>query len=83
MEHNRVLRLEHGINFRELGGYENTAGQTIKWQKLLDEVGKSVLERLLDNNSEVERFQVKESFKYGFRLGMQLAAAGLDSKDQL
>ena len=52
-------------------------------QKLLDEVGKSVLERLLDNNSEVERFQVKESFKYGFRLGMQLAAAGLDSKDQL
>ena len=48
-------------------------------QKRLDEVGKSVLERLLDNNSEVERFQLKESFKYGFRLGMQLAAAGLDS----
>ena len=52
-------------------------------QKRLDEVGKSVLERLLDNNSEVERFQVKESFKYGFRLGMQLAAAGLDNKNQL
>ena len=49
----------------------------------MDEVGKSVLERLLDNNSEVERFQVKESFKYGVRLGMQLAAAGLDSKNQL
>ena len=52
-------------------------------QKLLDEVGKSVLERLLDNQSEVDRFQVKESFKYGFRLGMQLAAAGLDDKDLL
>nr|DAH38399.1 MAG TPA: DNA-directed RNA polymerase II subunit [Caudoviricetes sp.] len=47
-------------------------------QKSLDEVGKKVLERFLDNNSEVEQFQVKESFKYGFRLGMQLAAAGLE-----
>ncbi|MCG0574334.1 protein-tyrosine phosphatase [Lactiplantibacillus plantarum] len=43
MEHNRVLRLEHGINFRELGGYENTAGQTIKWQKLLRCGGMSLL----------------------------------------
>lgn len=43
MEHNRVLRLEHGINFRELGGYENTAGKTIKWQKLLRCGGMSLL----------------------------------------
>lgn len=35
MEHNRVLRLQHGINFRELGGYKTTDGQTIRWQKLL------------------------------------------------
>ena len=52
-------------------------------QKRLDEVGKTVLERFLDNQTELERFQVKESFKYGFRLGMQLAAAGLDDKDLL
>jgi len=45
MEHNRVLRLEHGINFRELGGYETTGGQTIKWQKLLRCGGMSLLSR--------------------------------------
>lgn len=43
MEHNRVLRLEHGINFRELGGYENAAGKTLKWQKLLRCGGMSLL----------------------------------------
>lgn len=47
-------------------------------EKLLDGNGRKVLERLLDNGSEVERFLVKESFKDGFRLGMQLAAAGLE-----
>ena len=52
-------------------------------QKSLDEIGKNVLERFLDNNSEVEQFQIKESFKYGFKIGMQLAAAGLDIKNQL
>ena len=61
-------------------------GRIVPWERQVEkppEIGKSVLERLLDNHSEVERFQVKESFKYGFRLGMQLAAAGLDSKNQL
>ena len=68
----------------EIEKYSDQICEDIEYlQKLLDEVGKSVLERLLDNNSEVERFQVKESFKYGFRLGMQLAAIGLDSKNQL
>ncbi|AVK63882.1 protein-tyrosine-phosphatase [Lactobacillus sp. CBA3606] len=43
MEHNRVLRLDHGINFRELGGYQTTGGQTIKWQKLLRCGGMSLL----------------------------------------
>lgn len=52
-------------------------------QKLLDEDGKNILEGLLDNGSEVERFQIKESFKDGFRLGMQLTAAGLHNQKQL
>lgn len=47
-------------------------------QKLLNENGRKVLERLLDNGSEVESFLVKESFKVGFRLGMQLTVAGLE-----
>ena len=68
----------------EIEKYSDLVCEDIEYlQKRLDEVGKSVLERLLDNQSEVERFQVKESFKYGFRLGMQLAAAGLDDKDLL
>ena len=68
----------------EIEQYSDQVCNDIEYlQRLLDEEGKNVLERLLDNNSEVERFQVKESFKYGFRLGMQLAAVGLDSKNQL
>lgn len=43
---------------------------------LLDDEGKKVLERLLDNSAELERLQVCEGFKDGFRLGMQLTAAG-------
>lgn len=63
----------------EIEKYSDQICEDIEYlQKLLDEVGKSVLERFLDNQSEVERFQVKESFKYGFRLGMQLAVAGLE-----
>ena len=52
-------------------------------RKLLDENGRKVLERLLDNGSEIERFQIKESFKDGFHLGMQLTAAGLHNQKQL
>lgn len=31
----RVLQLEGGVNFRELGGYATTTGQQVKWQKIL------------------------------------------------
>lgn len=66
----------------EIEQYSDQVCEDIEYlQKQLDEVGKNVLERLLDNNSEVERFQIKESFKYGFRLGMQLVVAGLDGKN--
>lgn len=47
-------------------------------QKELCEHANQVLERLLDNGSEVERFLIREGFRDGFRLGMQLAVAGLD-----
>jgi hypothetical protein len=46
---------------------------------LLDDEGKKVLERLLDNSAELERLQVCEGFKDGFRLGVQLMAAGFIS----
>lgn len=31
----RVLTLDGGINFRDLGGYANAQGKTVKWRKLL------------------------------------------------
>lgn len=31
----RILPLEKGHNFRELGGYQTTDGRTLKWHKLL------------------------------------------------
>lgn len=48
-------------------------------EKLLDDAGKKVLERLLDNSAELERQMVCEGFKDGFRLGVQLLTAGLGS----
>lgn len=35
MQPQRVLDLEGGINFRELGGYPTTDGRKVKWQKVL------------------------------------------------
>ena len=50
---------------------------------LLDEDGKKILERLMDNRSELESQQILEGFKDGFRLGVQLTAAGLENKNKL
>ena len=47
-------------------------------EKLLDGEGKKILERLLDNSAELERWLVCEGFKDGFRLGVQPTAAGLE-----
>jgi len=35
----RVLNLEKGVNFRELGGYKTTDGKTIKYHKILRSAG--------------------------------------------
>lgn len=53
-------------------------GDVERLQQLLGEEGKKILERILDNSAEVERYMIQENFKYGFRLGMQLAVAGMD-----
>lgn len=51
--------------------------------QLLDEDGKKILERLMDNRSELESRQILEGFKDGFRLGVQLTAAGFGNKNKL
>lgn len=51
-------------------------------ENLLDDEGKKVLERLLDNSAELERLMVCEGFKDGFRLGVQLVAAGMVSRNK-
>ncbi len=35
MVRSRILQLQKGGNFRELGGYETIAGKTIKWHKII------------------------------------------------
>lgn len=52
-------------------------------EKLLDEDNKMVLERILNNRSELESQMIFEGFKDGFRLGVQLLTAGLDGGNKL
>lgn len=67
----------------EMEPYSEQADQDIQYlENLLDAEGKKVLERLLDNSAELERLQVCEGFKDGFRLGVQLVIAGLGSGNQ-
>lgn len=35
MEKQRLLKIQDGYNFRDLGGYQTTDGHTVKWRKLL------------------------------------------------
>ena len=32
--HQRLISFDGTMNFRDLGGYQNTDGQTVKWQKI-------------------------------------------------
>lgn len=64
----------------EMGPLGEQVDQDIeRLEKLLDDAGKKVLERLLDNSAELERQMVCEGFKDGFRLGVQLLTAGMGS----
>lgn len=38
-DNERVLNLEKGVNFRELGGYKTTDGKTVKYHKILRSAG--------------------------------------------
>ena len=51
-------------------------------KKRLDEEGNRILERILDNSADLETHVVCEGFKDGFRLGVQLTAAGMGSRKQ-
>ena len=45
MEKQRILPIQSGLNFRELGGYPTQDGKTIKWRKLLRSGYLSVLKK--------------------------------------
>ena len=34
MEHNRIVTLDDPLNFRDIGGYQNQEGQSVKWNKI-------------------------------------------------
>ena len=74
------------LYFGRIVPWENRNDKTPEMERLtqlLDEDGKKILERLMDNRSELESRQILEGFKDGFRLGVQLTAAGLRSKNKL
>lgn len=62
----------------------DAAGRIDGWigqlKERLDEEGKGLLGKLLDESSELERRVACEGFKDGFRLGAQITAAALGSE---
>lgn len=70
MTHQRLLAIKNGYNFRELGGYETTTGQTIKWGRLIRSGG---LGRL-DNNDEQLLSNVPVTVDIDFRSKPEVAA---------
>ncbi|MDE6902997.1 MAG: hypothetical protein K2P22_09685 [Lachnospiraceae bacterium] len=57
-------------------------GEIERLKGMLDDEGKALLKKLLDDASELERRTVCEGFKDGFRLGTQIVAACLGSGKQ-
>ena len=70
-------------NTPEMDLLSGQVDQDIQWlKKVLGDKEKEVLGHLLENASELERLQVSEGFKDGFRLGIQLVVAGLGGEKQ-
>ena len=70
-------------NTPEMDLLSGQVDQDIQWlKKVLGDKEKEVLGHLLENASELERLQVCEGFKDGFRLGIQLVVAGLGGGKQ-
>ena len=70
-------------NTPEMDSLSGQVDKDIQWlKKVLGDEERNVLGRLLENASELERLQVCEGFKDGFRLGIQLVVAGLCGEKQ-
>ena len=70
-------------NTPEMDSLSGQVDQDIQWlKKVLGDEERNVLGRLLENASELERLQVCEGVKDGFRLGIQLVVAGLGGEKQ-
>lgn len=52
-------------------------------ERVLDDAARQMLERILENSTEMERKLICEGFKDGFRLGAQLAVEGLFGEKEL
>ena len=62
---------------------ERIDGEAERLEGLLDAEGKALLEKLLDDVSDLECRTICEGFKDGFRLGAQITAASMESLEKL
>ena len=62
---------------------ERIDGEAERLEGLLDAEGKALLEKLLDDVSDLECRTICEGFKDGFRLGAQITAAAMESLEKL
>ena len=59
---------------------ERISSGTACLEELLDEKGKELLKRLLDDDAELIGEMSCESFKDGFRFGVQVVLAAMDAR---
>ena len=53
------------------------SSETDRLEELLDKEGKELLEKLLDDNADLEGRMVCEGFRDGFRFGVQIMLAAM------
>lgn len=55
---NRILNIQGGVNFRELGGYQTTNAQTVKWHKVIRSA--SLAELTANDQKKLANYPISE-----------------------
>ncbi len=78
---NRILDIEGGINFRDIGGYTNLHGQCIKWNKVFRS---GQLNRVTDNGlNKIRELEIRHVFDLRSNMEIELFPSKTKSQEDI